>query len=56
MVSRVALDKFEYIKGVIEAVNWRADNPLAKRKGSKGQTMIYKTLHRKRIIEQHEPH
>jgi hypothetical protein len=43
MVSRVALDKFEYIKGVIEAVNWRADNPLAKRKRSKGQNITQKT-------------
>jgi hypothetical protein len=25
-------------------------------KGAKGQTMIYKTLHRKLQIEQHEPH
>ena len=27
--------------------NWRrADNTMAKRKSTKGQTMIYKTLHR----------
>jgi len=27
-----------------------------KRKSTKGQTTIYKTLHRKLRIEQHEPH
>jgi hypothetical protein len=31
----------------------RTDNTMAKRKG---QTIIYKTLHRKLKIEQHEPH
>ena len=29
---------------------------MAKGKRTKGQTMIYKTLHRKQKIEQHEPH
>ena len=29
---------------------------MAKRKSTKEQTMIYKTLHRKVMIEQHEPH
>ena len=29
---------------------------MTKRKGTKGQTTIYKTLHRKLKIEQHEPH
>jgi len=29
---------------------------MTKRKRTKGQTMIYKTLHRKLKIEQHEPH
>jgi len=28
---------------------------MAKRKMTKGQTTIYKTLHRKQEIEQHEP-
>ena len=28
---------------------------MAKRKRTKGQTMIYKTLHRKPTTEQHEP-
>jgi hypothetical protein len=31
-----------------------ADNAVAERKMTKGQTMIYKTLHRKPEIEQHE--
>ena len=30
--------------------------PLPKEKGKKGQTMIYKTQHRKLKIEQHEHH
>jgi hypothetical protein len=38
-----------------EAVNWRTDNAIQRPK-EKGQTMIYKTLHRKLKIEQHEPH
>jgi len=29
---------------------------MAKRDRTQGQTMIYKTLHRKLKIEQHEPH
>jgi len=29
---------------------------MAKRKRTKGQTMIYKTLHRKITIDQHEHH
>jgi hypothetical protein len=32
------------------------ENIIAKRKRTKGQTMIYKTLHRKLKMEQHEPH
>jgi hypothetical protein len=34
----------------------RTDNTMAKSKRRKGQTTIYKTLHRKLKIEQHEPH
>jgi len=34
----------------------RTDNTMAKRKGTKGQITIYKTLHRKLEIEQHEPY
>ena len=33
----------------------RTDNTMAKRRRTKGQTMIYKTLHRKHKIEQCEP-
>jgi hypothetical protein len=45
-------DNFEYTK----AVNIRrTDITMAKRNGTKGQAMIYKTLHRKRKVEQHEP-
>jgi hypothetical protein len=32
----------------------RTDNIMEKRKRTKGQTTIYKTLHRKLKIEQHE--
>jgi hypothetical protein len=36
---------------------WRSDNTMAKKKNQKTPTtMIYKTLHRKLKIEQHEPH
>jgi len=31
----------------------RKDNKIAKRKGTKGQAINYKTIHRKRKIEQH---
>jgi hypothetical protein len=31
------------------------DNAMAKRKRTKEQTMIYKTLHRKLKIDQHKP-
>ena len=44
-------------KGQAEAVNRRTtSNTLAKRKKTKEQTMICRTLHRKLQIEQHEPH
>jgi hypothetical protein len=33
-----------------------ADNTMAKRKRTKGQTTVYKTLHRKLKIEQHITH
>jgi hypothetical protein len=42
-------------KGQDEPVNGRKDNTMSKRKWTKGQTMIYKTLHRKLKIEQREP-
>ena len=41
-------------KGLSESVNRRTENTMTKRKGTKGQTTIYKTSHRKRKTEQHE--
>jgi predicted amidophosphoribosyltransferase len=43
--------KFENTKGVIRILNRRTDNTMAKRK-STNNTSIYKTLHRKKKIEQ----
>jgi hypothetical protein len=34
----------------------RTDNTMTKRRRTTGQTMIYKTLHRKLKIEQHKIH
>jgi hypothetical protein len=43
-------------KGLSESVNRRrTDNIMAKRKRTKRQATIYKTLHRKLTIEQYEP-
>ena len=40
-----------------EYVNQRKDNTMTtKRQQTKGQTTIYKTLHIKLKIDQHEPH
>jgi len=44
---------YQYTKGVIKVVNRRIDNTMVKGKRTTGQTMIYKTLHRKLKIEQH---
>jgi hypothetical protein len=49
-------DEFEDTKGIIISVNRRTDDTMAKRKRTKGQTTIYKTLHRNLKIKQHEPH
>ena len=38
--------------GEAEAVTRRTDNAIAKRKGTKRQTMVYKTLSRTQMIEQ----
>ena len=43
-------------KGSSEAVNRRTDSTMPKRKRTKTQTSIYKTLHRKLKIEQYELH
>jgi hypothetical protein len=45
-------EKLEDTKRVFRKVTY---NTKAKRKRTKGQTMFYKTLHRKLKIEQHEP-
>jgi len=39
-----------------ESVNQRRTDQTTKWPKEKGQTTIYKTLHRKLKIEQHEPH
>jgi len=45
-------EEFEDTKGQSESVNRRrTDNTMTKRKRTKGQTMIYKTLHIKLKIE-----
>ena len=43
-------------KGQSESINRRTDNTMAKKKGTKGQTTIYKAPHRKLKIEQRKPH
>jgi hypothetical protein len=48
--------KCEDTNGQSEVENQRTDNTMAKRQRTEGQTMIYKTLHRKLKIEQQEPH
>jgi len=59
--------KFEDIKAVTRSSlskkdrqynGQKTDNTMAKRqrKNTKGQTMIYRSLHRKQKIEQHESH
>jgi len=39
-----------------EAVNQTTYNTMTNRKRKKGQSPIYKILHRKQKIKQHEPH
>jgi len=41
---------------ISESAYRRTDNTMAKRKNTKGQTTIYKTLHIKLKIEKHELH
>jgi len=51
------LDIFVDTKEVIRSNKSRSTNDtMTKRKGKKGQTMIYKTPHRKLKIEHHEHH
>jgi hypothetical protein len=47
-------EQFEDTKGVISICKSKKDKQDNGPK--KGQTMIYKTLHKKPNIEQHEPH
>ena len=48
--------KLKFPKVISEAVNrGRPDNTMAIRNMTKVQSMIYKTLHRKLKIDQHEP-
>jgi len=49
-------EMLEDLKGVFRSLKLRTNNTIAKRKRRKRQTTIYKTLHRKLKIEQHEPH
>ena len=48
--------KMDYTQGekTFRTINRRTENIMVKRKKTKGQTMIYKILHRKLMIEQHE--
>ena len=46
-------EEFEDTK---EVIRQRIDNTMTKRKSTKGQITIYKTLHRKLKTEQHELH
>jgi len=57
LIVVVLSETFEDTKGVIIVRKpKRTDKTMSKRKMIKGQTTIYKTLHRKLKIEQHEPH
>ena len=46
---------FEDTNGLSEAANRWTHNANAKIKRTRGQTMTYKTIHRKLKIEKHEP-
>jgi hypothetical protein len=49
-------EEFEDTKGVIRVCkSKRTDNKMTKRKRMKGQPMMYKILHRKLKIKQHDP-
>jgi hypothetical protein len=49
------LKRWKIPNGKSEAVHQgRADNTMTQRKKTKGQTMIYKTLHKKLKTEKHE--
>ena len=48
---RFSWESLKIPKGYSEVVNHRTGNTTAK-----GEPVIYKAIHRKPIIEQHEPH
>jgi len=49
--------KFEDTKGVIRNCKLKKDTQYnVQKKKDKGLTMLYKILHRKLKVEQHEPH
>ena len=60
MVTKIkfAISSPVYIEDFTDTkpVGRRTDNIITKRKRTKGQTMIYKIIHRKLKIEQHETH
>jgi hypothetical protein len=45
MAAKLINKEFEDTKGQSESVNRRTDNILAKRKMTKGQVTMYKSLH-----------
>ena len=47
---------FEDTKGIFRTPDSKDRQYNDQRKKTKGQTMIYKAIHRKLKIEQHEPH
>jgi hypothetical protein len=57
LISTYVRTVWKISKGKPEAISQRSiDTTMAKRKRTKGQTMMYKTLHIKLKIKQHEHH
>ena len=56
MRDKVSKKGLKMPNGELEAVNKRTDNTMDKRNRTKGQTMIYSTLHRQLKIDKQEPH
>jgi hypothetical protein len=54
--SLIHLCQVKIPKRKSKVVNRRTDNTTDKRNGTKGQTIIYRKLHRKQKIERHQPH
>ena len=55
-LNELGYDEFEDIKGVVRIRKSKQDGQWPKEKRSKGETTIYKALHRTLKIKQHEPH